>query len=329
LIFSRIFALIRLPIGFLIIEIKILQVSTEMHGQEKKIIKPLPLKPGDTIGIVAPAGPFDPEKFMKGKTVLETMGFRIFYDESIFNQHGFLAGTDAQRADQVNRLFADSSVHAIICARGGYGSMRILPLLDFRTIQTHPKIFLGFSDISALLAVLYDRCGLVTFHGPMVTTLANATEKTIMAMKTALTSGAPLELIPEDGKVIKPGVCSGVLAGGNLTTLCHLVGTPYAPNFKGKILLLEDVGEMTYRIDRMLTQMKSAGCFNGVAGLMLGAFKKCGQPNEIVEIFDDLFHAVDIPILAGFDIGHGEHNLTVPIGLSATLDTEKKRLYVS
>ena len=300
-----------------------------MHGHEKKIIKPFPLKPGDTIGIVAPAGPFDPEKFKKGKAVLETMGFRIYYEESIFHQHGFLAGTDIQRADQLNRLFADSSVQAIVCARGGYGSMRILPLLDFKIIQAHPKIFLGFSDISALLAVLYEQCGLVTFHGPMVTTLANATEKTITAMKTALTSDGPLELTPKDGKVIKSGVSSGVLAGGNLTTLCHLVGTPYSPKFKEKILILEDVGEMTYRIDRMLTQMKLAGTFNGVAGLILGAFKKCGQLKKIFEIVDNIFHGTEIPILAGFDIGHGEHNLTVPIGRNATLDTETKRLYVS
>ena len=300
-----------------------------MQGHEKKNIKPFPLKPGDTIGIVAPAGPFDPEKFKKGKAVLETMGFRIYYEESIFHQHGFLAGTDIQRADQLNRLFADSSVQAIVCARGGYGSMRILPLLDFKIIQAHPKIFLGFSDISALLAVLYEQCGLVTFHGPMVTTLANATEKTITAMKTALTSDGPLELTPKDGKVIKSGVSSGVLAGGNLTTLCHLVGTPYSPKFKEKILILEDVGEMTYRIDRMLTQMKLAGTFNGVAGLILGAFKKCGQLKKIFEIVDNIFHGTEIPILAGFDIGHGEHNLTVPIGRNATLDTETKRLYVS
>jgi muramoyltetrapeptide carboxypeptidase len=160
----------------------------------------------------------------------------------------------------------------------------------------------------------------------VVTTLANATEKTIMAMKTALTSNAPLELIPGDGTVIKPGVCSGILTGGNLTTLCHLVGTPYTPNFKGKILLLEDVGEMPYRIDRMLTQMKLAGCFNDIAGLILGAFKECGQLNEIVEIFDNIFDDLNIPILAGFGIGHREHNLTIPMGLGATLDTEKKQL---
>jgi muramoyltetrapeptide carboxypeptidase len=204
--------------------------------------------------------------------------------------------------------------------------MRILPFLDFETIQTHPKIFLGFSDISVLLAMLYDRCGLVTFHGPVVTTLAKATEKTIMAMKTALTSDAPLVMIPEDGLVIKPGVCSGLVTGGNLTTLCHLVGTPYAPNFRGKILLLEDVGEMPYRIDRMLTQMKLAGCFNEIAGLILGTFKECGQLNEIVGIFNTIFEDADIPILAGFDVGHGEHNLTIPMGLAATLDTHKKRL---
>ena len=297
-----------------------------MLSKDNKSVRPPRLKPGDTIGIVAPAGPFDPEKFMKGKTVLESMGFRTFFDEGIFQKHGFLAGTDIQRADQVNRLFADPTVQAIACARGGYGSMRILSFLDFENIQKHPKIFLGFSDISALLSVLYDRCGLVTFHGPVVTTLAKATEKTIMAMKMALTSGAPLDLIPEDGTVIKPGVCSGILAGGNLTTLCHLVGTSYTPNFKGKILLLEDVGEMPYRIDRMLTQMKLAGCFNGISGLILGAFKECGYLNEIGEIFNNIFEDADIPILAGFDMGHGEHNLTIPMGLGATLDTDKKRL---
>ncbi len=297
-----------------------------MLSKDNKSVRPPHLKPGDTIGIVAPAGPFDPEKFMKGKTVLESMGYETVYDENIFQKHGFLAGTDTQRADRLNRLFADSSVQAIFCARGGYGSMRILSLLDVETIQTNPKIFLGFSDISALLSVLYDQCGLVTFHGPLVTTLAKATEKTIMAMKTALVSDAPLELIPEDGTVIKPGVCSGLVAGGNLTTLCHLVGTPFAPNFKGKILLLEDVGEMPYRIDRMLTQMKLAGCFNDMAGLILGTFKKCGHLNEIVDIFDNIFKDTDIPILAGFDMGHGKHNLTIPMGLDATLDTDNKRL---
>jgi len=297
-----------------------------MLTRDNTSVRPPRLKPGDTIGIVAPAGPFDSDKFMKGKAVLESMGFQTVYDESIFQNHGFLAGTDFQRADQVNRLFADPTVQAILCARGGYGSLRILPLLDFKSIQTHPKIFLGFSDISALLAMLYDRCDLITFHGPVVTTLANATDETIAAMKTALISGIALELIPENGRAIKPGVSSGCVPGGNLTTLCHLVGTPFAPHFDGKILLLEDVGEMPYRIDRMLTQMKLAGCFNDISGLILGAFENCGLIDEIDEIFNHVFEDTDIPILAGLDIGHGEHNLTIPIGLAATLDADNHRL---
>jgi muramoyltetrapeptide carboxypeptidase len=298
-----------------------------MQNQGRKSVRPRRLKPGDTIGIVAPAGVFDPEKFMLGKSVLESMGFQTFFDDGIFQKHEFLAGTDIQRANQVNRLFADPTVQAIVCARGGYGSMRILSLLDFETIQTHPKIFLGFSDISALLSVLYDRCSLVTFHGPVVTTLAKASEKTIMAMKTVLTSDAPpLELTPGNGKVIKPGVCSGAVIGGNLTTLCHLVGTSFVPNFKGKILLIEDVGEMPYRIDRMLTQMKLAGCFNEIAGLILGGFKECGYLDEVLEIFSNIFEDADIPILTGFEVGHGEHNLTIPMGLGATLDTKSKKL---
>ena len=296
-----------------------------MTNVDKKSVRPPRLMPGDTVGIVAPAGPFDPEKFLKGKTILESMGFRTFFDEGIFRKDRFLAGTDVERADQVNRLFADPDVRAIICARGGYGSMRILPFLDFKIIQKHPKIFMGFSDVTALLSVLHDRCGLVTFHGPVVTTLANAAEETIAAMKTALTSGTTLELTPK-GIVIKRGMASGLMTGGNLTTLCHLVGTSYAPNFKGKIMFLEDVGEMPYRIDRMLTQMKLAGCFNDIAGLVLGAFKECGRLNEIVEIFNNIFEDADIPILAGFDIGHGAHNLTIPMGLGAMLDADKKRL---
>lgn len=297
-----------------------------MPTKDNTSIRPPRLKPGDTIGIAAPAGPFDLNKFMKGKTVLESMGYQTIYDESIFQNHGFLAGTDLQRADGVNRLFVDPTVQAIVCARGGYGSLRILPFLDFESIERHPKIFLGFSDISALLATLYDRCGFVSFHGPVVTTLANATGETLAVMSRVLTSGTAFELISENGRAIKPGVSSGPVAGGNLTTLCHMIGTPFEPRFYGKILLLEDVGEMPYRIDRMLTQMKLAGCFNDISGLILGAFENCGLIDEIDEIFNHIFEDSDIPILAGLDIGHGEHNLTIPIGLAATLDADNHRL---
>ncbi len=297
-----------------------------MNNTEKKSVKPPRLMQGDTVGIVAPAGPFDPKKFMKGKAVLELMGFRTFFDEGIFQKHGLFAGTDVQRADQVNRLFADSAIRAVVCARGGYGSMRILPFLDFETIQKNPKIFVGFSDISVLLSVLDDRCGLVTFHGPVVTTLANAIEETIAAMRTALKSNTALELTPKEGIVINSGVSSGIVAGGNLTTLCHLVGTPYAPRFNGKILFIEDVGEVPYRIDRMLAQMKLAGCFEGLKGLVLGSFEECGQLDEIFRIVQEMFKDVNIPILSGFEIGHSKINITIPIGLEATLDTDRQIL---
>jgi muramoyltetrapeptide carboxypeptidase len=293
---------------------------------KKKSVKPYCLMPGDTVGIVAPAGPFDPKKFMKGKAVLESMGFRTFFDEDIYKKHGFLAGTDIQRADQMNRLFADSSVKAVVCARGGYGSMRILPFLDYKTIQKNPKIFVGFSDISVLLSVLHERCRLVTFHGPVLTTLANSAEQTIAAMRVALTSNIILELKPEKAIVIKPGVSSGLVVGGNLTTLCHLVGTPYVPNFKGKILFLEDRAEAPYRIDRMLTQMKLAGCFEGIKGLFLGSFEACGELDEIFRIVLEIFRDVNIPILSGFEIGHGRINISIPIGLGATLDADRQIL---
>ena len=297
-----------------------------MQIKEKKSIKPRCLMPGDTVGIAAPAGPFDPTKFMKGKAVLESMGFRTFFDEGIFQKHGFFAGTDVQRADQVNRLFADPAVQAVICARGGYGSMRILRFLDFKIIQNNPKIFVGFSDISVLLFVLHARCSLVTFHGPVVTTLANTDEQTIAAMLKVMTADKIFDLKPEKGIALKPGVCSGVVVGGNLTTLCHLAGTPYTPNFNGKILFLEDRGEAPYRIDRMLTQMKLAGCFEGLKGLFLGSFEACGKLDDIFRIVQEVFNDVNIPILSGFEIGHARVNITIPIGLRATLDADRQIL---
>jgi len=144
------------------------------------------------------------------------------------------------------------------------------------------------------------------------------------AMRTALKSNKALELIPKKGIIIKSGVSSGIVAGGNLTTLCHLVGTPYVQRFNGKILIIEDVGEVPYRIDRMLTQMKLAGCFDGLKGLVLGSFEKCGQLNEIFRIVQEMFRDFNIPILAGFAIGHSKINITIPIGLEATLDTDRQ-----
>jgi muramoyltetrapeptide carboxypeptidase len=293
-----------------------------MDPLNKNPIRPPRLKTGDTIGIVAPAGPFDPKNFSQGLSTLESLGFRTRVSDEIFEKTGYLAGNDAQRARLVNRLFKDPAINAIVCARGGFGSLRILPLVDFDVIRKNPKVFIGFSDITALLTSITARSGLVSFHGPVVTTLANAPEITRNTLLRAISSDLPLEVQPANGVVIQAGRAQGSIIGGNLTTLCHLLGTSFEPRFKHRIVLLEDRGEAPYRIDRMLFQMKLAGCFDGIAGLVLGSFEGCGSLDAVFQVFEEHFRDISVPILAGFDVGHGEQNLTMPLGIDATLDTD-------
>jgi len=297
-----------------------------MSIESKALVIPSRLKSGDTLGIVAPAGPFDDEKFSRGTQALKDMGFNVFIPEDLFEVNGYLAGSDRHRAKLVNQLFADKDIDAIICARGGYGSIRILPLLDYETIMSNPKIFIGFSDISALLAVLSTRCGLATFHGPVVTTLADATEETRHSLFNAIACNDCLEFKLATGITIHPGSVSGLVCGGNLTTLCHLVGTPFSPSFSNKILFLEDRGEAPYRIDRMLVHMKIAGCFKGLAGIVLGAFEECGPIEAILKIVEDIFEDMPVPILAGIEAGHCKNNTTIPMGVDATLDADMHSL---
>jgi len=298
-----------------------------MKTKKKIPLLPARIRPGDKIGVVAPAGSFEKKTFFEGIRVLESMGFIMDVPADIFQKDRYLAGPDQHRADSMNRLFADKTVKAVICARGGYGSLRLLPLLDYKIIKKNPKVFVGFSDITALLSILYSQCGLVAFHGPMATTLGTITKKSQNALFAALTAPKKIRLATLNGVVIKPGSASGTVWGGNLTTLCHLVGTPYAPRFKGCILMLEDIGEPAYRIDRMLTHMKFCGCFDGIAGLALGSFKDCGSKRKIHEVVADIFGDKKIPILAGFEVGHGRGNMTFPIGLEATLDTNRNSLW--
>ncbi len=297
-----------------------------MDPLNKKPIRPPRLKPGDTIGVVAPAGPFDPKIFSQGLSTVESLGFRIRVNDEIFEKTGYLAGNDTHRARLINRLFKDPAIDAIFCARGGFGSLRILPLMDFDVIRKNPKVFIGFSDITALLTAITNRSGLVSFHGPVVTTLAKASEMTCNSLLGAISSDRPLEVQPAGSVVIQAGRAQGPLIGGNLATLCHLLGTPFEPQFKHRILLLEDRGEALYRIDRMLFQMKLAGCFDEPAGLVLGSFEDCGDLDGIYQIFQEHFQDIHIPILAGFDIGHGKQNMTIPFGIEAILDTDRQIL---
>jgi muramoyltetrapeptide carboxypeptidase len=297
-----------------------------MKEKHIKPIRPRRLKPGDTIGIIAPASPFDQKAFERGVEVLRSMGFEIFIPEDLFQTKGYLAGPDSHRAELVNKLFRDSSIDAIFCARGGFGSIRVLSGLDYGIIRTYPKICVGYSDISVLLSALYARCQLATFHGPVVSILGKATTKTIEQLYTAITTDDVLKIYSERGGVIRSGLARGPVAGGNLTSLCHLTGTPFQPDYSGHILMFEDRGEKSYRIDRMLTQMKLAGCFDHIAGLILGSFIDCGEMDDIFRVVDNIFENESLPILAGFDFGHGRHNITIPLGVPATVDTSQRVL---
>ena len=284
------------------------------------------LRPGDAIGIVAPASPFDRPRFDQGLGWLASTGYHPIVPEGLFERTGYLAGDDAHRADLVNRFFTDRSVKAIVCARGGYGSMRMLPYLDYDVIRKHPKIIAGFSDITALLNAISTRTGMVTFHGPNVTMLGDGDVRTRDSFVRELTGAGPPRMAVPNGETLCKGRATGVFTGGNLTTLCHLVGTPFAPDYTDCILLLEDRGEAPYRLDRMLSQMKLAGCFDHIAGIVLGSFETCGSPEAVAGVFTRMFETFAIPVLGGLDIGHGRTNLTVPMGLVATLDADRKQL---
>ncbi|MDD2391126.1 MAG: LD-carboxypeptidase [Desulfobacterales bacterium] len=287
---------------------------------------PRRLMPGDTVAIVAPASPVEPDRFARGVAVIRSMGYEVRIPDEICLKNGYLAGSDGQRAALLCRMMTDPGISAVFCARGGFGSMKLLPLLDYALIRANPKIFVGFSDITALVNVLSARCGWVTFHGPMVSTLADASARTLESLAGALSSDAAIEIVAENPAVVKPGTASGRVVGGNLATLCHLLGTGYEPMLKGHILLMEETGEAPYRIDRMLTQMKLAGYLDGVAGVVLGGFDHCGSMSEISDLVAATFQDEDIPIVSGFEIGHGRNNLTVPIGLEAILDAGRQTL---
>jgi muramoyltetrapeptide carboxypeptidase len=295
-------------------------------AQRNAVLMPPRLLPGDTIGVAAPASPFDRKRFERGVGHLRSAGFNVLVPKNLFLRNGYLAGSDAQRAQLLLDLFRDPHVKAILCARGGFGSMRILPLLDYDLIRARPKIVVGFSDVTGLLAALYARCRLVTFHGPVVAGLPDSDGRSRDALLSVMAGGTPTVISAPGGQVLRPGSGSGPVLAANLTTLCHLIGTPYMPPTRGHLLLLEDRGEAPYRVDRMLTQLRLAGYTRKIAGLGFGSFADCGRSEELTRVFCDHFSRGRFPVLTGLDIGHGRRNLTIPIGIPATLDADARRL---
>lgn len=294
------------------------------------------LRVGDTIGMVAPASPSDYSKVEKAVKNLTAMGYRVKTGESVYSSRGYLAGGDDLRADDINRMFADDEVNAVFCLRGGYGSQRILDLVNFKLIRDNPKIFMGFSDITALLNAIHQRCGLITFHGPMGGDFAGGLGKqTKAAMKKALESTEPIGEVanPEVPEVVAEGRAKGVLVGGNLSIVAASLGTPYEIDTKGKILLLEDVNEEPYSIDRMLNQLRLAGKLRDTAGIVLGDWgdtepKEPEKSLSLEEVFEDMFKNIGKPVLKGYKIGHCKPNITIPIGAEALIDTCSRTLCI-
>ncbi len=295
----------------------------------KDIMVPPNLKKGEKIGIAAPAGPFDKQAFYSGVRFLESKGFSIVIPHGIFEKKGYLAGSDYNRAKILNDLFSQNDIKAIFCARGGFGSVRILPMLDMEKIRDNPKIFMGFSDVSAILHFIYSKLGIMTFHGPMIINLGYYDGITKQAMLDMLLSDDKITMEPLNPFVIKPGMAQGHITGGNLATLCHLLGTPFEPDFTNHILFLEDCNEPAYKIDRMLMQMKLGGFFEKIKGVVLGSFTECGFLSDIFKIMKNIFYHKNIPVMGGFDIGHGKANMTIPLGAVARLDTDSGKLEIS
>jgi muramoyltetrapeptide carboxypeptidase len=225
-------------------------------------------------------------------------------------------------------MFQNENVKAIFCARGGYGTLRLLDRIDYELIRKNPKIIVGYSDITALLWAIYKKTGLITFHGPVVKELSKNKNSNLESFFALVSSGELLELHLRGGMVLIPGKAEGTLLGGNLTLICHLIGTPFMPSLKGAILFIEEKGEPPYRIDRMLTHLRLSGLLEGLAGLVAGEFVDCGNHSSITRLLMETLADLNFPVVTGLGVGHGLVNITLPLGLTALLDTEQMRLSI-
>jgi muramoyltetrapeptide carboxypeptidase len=289
-------------------------------------IRPPRLRLGDRVGIVAPAGPVEPSEIEPALSLLESLGFRVRLGAHVYEKKEYLAGGDESRLADLHEMFRDEGVRAILCARGGYGIHRILERIDYSLARENPKILSGYSDITALLIALYRKSGLVTFHGPMAKNLSTNENRNLEFLLELITSGGRIRFSLSGGRVIRQGKSRGVLLGGNLSLLCHLVGTRFMPAPRGKILFIEEKGEPLYRIDRMLTYLKLTGFLGKCAGVVFGEFSECGTASSVVELLEERTRELETPIVTGLKVGHGLENMAVPVGISAILDTDTMSL---
>jgi muramoyltetrapeptide carboxypeptidase len=322
-----------------------LQSITESNSLKPKTMKPSKLRENAVIGLIAPGSPPSAEKMAKAKANLVGLGFQVKAGANLDAKNGYLAGTDEQRLADLHAAFVDPEVEAVWCVRGGYGTGRLLPMVDFELIKKNPKPFIGYSDITALHLAFQKKAGLITFHGPVGT--SDFTEFTLQHLRRVLINPIPrfeirtpnatealalgIEYIP---KVIQKGFAKGILMGGNLSLLTSLIGTPYLPSYKNKIVFIEEVGEVPYRIDRMLTQLLQGSDFKKAAGIALGVFSDCNPTGKdpslsLVEVLQDRLGNLGIPVIYGLPFGHIPNQATIPCGSMAELDTERQALVLT
>ena len=301
-------------------------------------MRPRRLQPGDTIALINPSGAiYEREPYAIATESLQAMGFKVREAPNLRARYGHFAGTDAQRASDVNAMFADPGVHGILAMAGGSGGNRILPLLDYAAISRTPKFLGGFSDITALINAVHARTGLVTFHCPLAASEWNAfsvehwrgTVVDARAMVLANPKDKDDNIVSKSGRTttLRGGSARGPLLGGNLAVLTSMAGSPYWPAFDGAILFLEDINEYIYRVDRMLSTLMLSGVLQRVAGVVLGAFTQCEPGNgygtlTLDEVFDDYFKPLNVPVYRGAQFGHVKRKFTLPVGLDVEVNAD-------
>ncbi|MGA0557631.1 S66 peptidase family protein [Larkinella sp. VNQ87] len=312
--------------------------ATSVFQAPVPTLKPPRLKAGDTVALVGPAAPaFTHETVQIGIESLQALGFKTVVAKHVFDRYGYLAGTDADRAADLNAMFADPGVNAIMAMHGGWGCARLLPLLDYNLIRRNPKILVGYSDITALLLGIHAQTGLVTMHGPVGSATfnpftVNYFRQTLLdgqavLMENPRDKGDLLTQTKDRVMTLHPGKARGRLLGGNLTVLSHLMGSKYLPDWTGSILFLEDINEDVYRMDRMITQLKLAGVLDQISGFVFGKCTDC-EPGKgygsltLEDVFRDHIVPLKKPAYSGAMIGHITHKFTVPVGIEAEIDAD-------
>ncbi len=309
----------------------------EDSGGLKPRILPKKLKKGDLIGLVTPGSPVTKEQLEGAVNKIEALGFRTTYNESVLSEYGYFAGRDQERADELMEMFSRKDIDGIWCVRGGYGSIRILDLLNYELIRQNPKVFIGYSDITAIITAIYEQSRLVSFHGPMGISDFNSfsiksIEKVLIDPKTTYRYSYRREKKTKDNPefdryTITGGRAEGILTGGNISVLDSMIGSRFEPNFKNKLVYLEEIEEKTYRVDKMVFHLLSGTNIKEAAGIVMGAMGDCNINDEprltLRMALNDLLKPLGIPVAYGLSFGHISRMITIPTGIRAAFDADK------